>query len=110
MSENSAENMKLLHLLVMENLPRILQETKNTSVSSQISQEAKSSSRKKYVLMADNEMLRIGTQEGNDHTARHILHLQKCVLIEQILTRGVKFFCENIFSFPIILSAYLKRR
>jgi hypothetical protein len=29
MSENSAENMKLLHHLVMEKLPRILQEKKH---------------------------------------------------------------------------------
>jgi hypothetical protein len=51
--------------------------------------------------MADNEMLRIGTQEGNDHNARHILHQQKFVLIEQILTRGVKFHVN--FSFTTLI-------
>jgi hypothetical protein len=55
------------------------------------------SSRKKYVLSADNEMLWIGTQEGTDHYARHIENLQKFVLIEQILSQDVKFFCETFF-------------
>jgi hypothetical protein len=68
------------------------------------------SSRKKYVHMADNEMLWIGTKEVNDHNARHILNQQKFVLIEQILTQGVTFYAKHFFFRNPNLSVYIKRK
>jgi hypothetical protein len=60
--------------------------------------------------MADNEMLWIGTQEGNNHNARHILHQQKFVFIEQILTRGVKFYVKHFFFHYPKLSVYVYKK
>jgi hypothetical protein len=61
------------------------------------------SARKKYVQMAEERM-------GNDHNARHILHQRKFVLIEQILTRGVKFNVKILFFHNPNLSVYIKRK